>query len=179
MSALHIYTKCPYCSLHVGSLTICVIEQWDLSIHPLSSLSISVYLSVYLSLCLSPFSPSVSLLPPQVPLGDTECSEVEHRVSEGLLHRGQHMHGALPITGGQRWGLIVWMRASRQRNRCCPMCSRLPALLPAPGFADGFTDDVRDQVGAHKSCVLTWCYNVSTMLLKQDTSSMWANPMLC
>ncbi|XP_058630920.1 2-oxoglutarate and iron-dependent oxygenase domain-containing protein 2 isoform X3 [Onychostoma macrolepis] len=58
----------------------------------------------------------------QVPLSETECVEVEHHVTEGLLHRGQHMHGALPISSGTRWNLIIWMRASRERNKLCPMC---------------------------------------------------------
>ncbi|CAL8347632.1 unnamed protein product [Lota lota] len=91
-----------------------------------------------------------------VPLGDTECSEVEHRVGEGLLHRGQQMHGALPISSGQRWSLIVWMRASRQRNRRCPMCNQTPSLIQGTGFADGFTGDVGDEEGAQNtSCVPT------------------------
>ncbi|XP_059920190.1 2-oxoglutarate and iron-dependent oxygenase domain-containing protein 2 isoform X2 [Gadus macrocephalus] len=91
-----------------------------------------------------------------VPLGDTECSEVEHRVSAGLLHRGQQMHGALPIAAGQRWSLIIWMRASRQRNHRCPMCSQTPSLVRGEGFADGFTDGVGDEEGAQNaSCVLT------------------------
>uniref|UniRef100_UPI0037E91318 2-oxoglutarate and iron-dependent oxygenase domain-containing protein 2 isoform X2 n=1 Tax=Semicossyphus pulcher TaxID=241346 RepID=UPI0037E91318 len=75
----------------------------------------------------------------QVPLGESECSEVEHRVTEGLLHRGQHMHGALPISTGQRWNLIIWMRASRERNKLCPMCNRRPSLVKGDGMADGFT----------------------------------------
>ncbi|KAM9858856.1 2-oxoglutarate and iron-dependent oxygenase domain-containing protein 2 [Aulostomus maculatus] len=75
----------------------------------------------------------------QVPLSDTECSEVEHQVTEGLLHRGQHMHGALPISSGQRWNLIIWMRASQERNKLCPMCDRRPVLVEGEGFADGFT----------------------------------------
>ncbi|XP_069557630.1 2-oxoglutarate and iron-dependent oxygenase domain-containing protein 2 [Brachyistius frenatus] len=89
----------------------------------------------------------------QVPVSDTECSEVEHRVTEGLLHRGQHMHGALPISSGQRWNLIVWMRASRERNRLCPMCNRTPSLAAAEGFADGFTE--RSEAPANASCALT------------------------
>uniref|UniRef100_A0A3Q3L2T2 2-oxoglutarate and iron-dependent oxygenase domain containing 2 n=2 Tax=Labrus bergylta TaxID=56723 RepID=A0A3Q3L2T2_9LABR len=75
----------------------------------------------------------------QVPLGETECSEVKHVVTEGLLHRGQHMHGALPISSGQRWNLIIWMRASQERNKLCPMCNRRPTLVEGDGFADGFT----------------------------------------
>ncbi|XP_068461375.1 2-oxoglutarate and iron-dependent oxygenase domain-containing protein 2 isoform X2 [Clinocottus analis] len=75
----------------------------------------------------------------QVPLSEMECSEVQHRVTEGLLHRGQHMHGALPISSGQRWNLIIWMRASQERNKLCPMCNRKPTLVEGEGFADGFT----------------------------------------
>lgn len=77
----------------------------------------------------------------QVPLSETECVEVEHRVSEAVLHRGQHMHGALPITSGCRWNLVLWMRASRQRNRLCPMCDRAPRLQPSDGYGDGFTEE--------------------------------------
>ncbi|XP_061674556.1 2-oxoglutarate and iron-dependent oxygenase domain-containing protein 2 isoform X3 [Syngnathoides biaculeatus] len=75
----------------------------------------------------------------QVALSDTECSEIEHRACQGILHRGQHMHGALPISSGQRWNLIIWMRSSQERNRLCPMCNRKPVLVEGKGFADGFT----------------------------------------
>ncbi|XP_074493144.1 2-oxoglutarate and iron-dependent oxygenase domain-containing protein 2 isoform X1 [Sebastes fasciatus] len=88
----------------------------------------------------------------QVPLSEMECSEVEHRVSEGLLHRGQHMHGALPISSGQRWNLIIWMRASQERNQLCPMCNRRPTLVAGEGFADGFTQ--RDAL-LNTSCAMT------------------------
>ncbi|XP_067084112.1 2-oxoglutarate and iron-dependent oxygenase domain-containing protein 2 [Osmerus mordax] len=87
----------------------------------------------------------------QVPLNETECTEVQHRVGEGVLHRGQHMHGALPISSGQRWNLILWLRASQERNRLCPMCSRKPTLVEAEGFGDGFTKDPP----LNTSCVLT------------------------
>lgn len=75
----------------------------------------------------------------QVPISESECTEVQHKVTEGLLHRGQHMHGALPIASGQRWSLIIWMRASKVRNKLCPMCQRRPSLFEGHGFADGFT----------------------------------------
>ncbi|KPP74359.1 2-oxoglutarate and iron-dependent oxygenase domain-containing protein 2-like, partial [Scleropages formosus] len=75
-----------------------------------------------------------------VPLSESECVEVEHHVAEGLLHRGQQMHGALRISSGQRWNLIMWMRASQERNKLCPMCGQRPRLVHAEGFADGFTD---------------------------------------
>lgn len=77
----------------------------------------------------------------QVPLSETECMEVEHRVTEAVLHRGQHMHGALPISSGCRWNLVLWMRASRQRNLLCPMCNRSPRLQPSDGYGDGFTEE--------------------------------------
>ncbi|XP_021462046.2 2-oxoglutarate and iron-dependent oxygenase domain-containing protein 2 isoform X3 [Oncorhynchus mykiss] len=77
-----------------------------------------------------------------VPLSETACTEVEHKVTEGILHRGQHMHGALPISSGQRWNLIVWMRASQERNKLCPMCNKMPTLVEGEGFADGFTSDI-------------------------------------
>ncbi|XP_029917010.1 2-oxoglutarate and iron-dependent oxygenase domain-containing protein 2 [Myripristis murdjan] len=89
----------------------------------------------------------------QVPLSETECSEVEHRVTEGLLHRGQQMHGALPISSGQRWNLIIWMRASQERNKLCPMCNKRPTLVEGQGFADGFTS--RPAAWLNASCVLT------------------------
>lgn len=94
-----------------------------------------------------------SCRPLQVPLSETECSEVEHRVCEGLLHRGQHMHGALPISSGQRWNLIVWMRASQERNKLCPMCNKRPTLVEGEGFADGFT---KHPATPNPSCALTW-----------------------
>lgn len=95
----------------------------------------------------------MSFVPLQVPLSETECSEVEHRVTEGLLHRGQHMHGALPISSGQRWNLIIWMRASQERNSLCPMCNRRPTLVEGEGFADGFTKHSASLLNA--SCALT------------------------
>ncbi|TNM90122.1 hypothetical protein fugu_004356 [Takifugu bimaculatus] len=89
----------------------------------------------------------------EVPLSEAECSEVEHRVTEGLLHRGQHMHGALPISSGQRWNLIIWMRASQVRNKLCPMCNKKPVLMEGEGFADGFTKTC--DATSDASCVLT------------------------
>lgn len=73
-------------------------------------------------------------------------------MTEGLVHRGQHMHGALPISSGQRWNLIVWMRASQERNKLCPMCNRTPVLVEGEGFADGFTKS--RQAAADRPCVL-------------------------
>ncbi|XP_051954054.1 2-oxoglutarate and iron-dependent oxygenase domain-containing protein 2 isoform X1 [Xyrauchen texanus] len=89
----------------------------------------------------------------QVPLSETECVEVEHHVTEGLLHRGQHMHGALPISSGARWNLIIWMRASHERNKLCPMCGKRPTLVESEGYSDGFTMDPDDST-RNMSCSL-------------------------
>lgn len=65
--------------------------------------------------------------------------EVKHALTEGVLHRGQHRHGAMPITDGERTNLIIWMRASSVRNKLCPMCNEEPSLFPMTGFGGGFT----------------------------------------
>ncbi|CAM5101178.1 unnamed protein product [Natator depressus] len=65
--------------------------------------------------------------------------EIEHVISQGLLHRGGQIHGALPVTSGERWNLIIWMRSSAVRNQLCPMCNKKPELVDAEGFGDGFT----------------------------------------
>ncbi|KAK1160167.1 hypothetical protein AOXY_G21679 [Acipenser oxyrinchus oxyrinchus] len=88
----------------------------------------------------------------QVPISDSECVEIEHKVTCGLLHRGQQFHGALPITLGQRWNLIVWMRSSSVRNKLCPMCNKTPQLVEEVGFADGFTKDTFLQNAEQRTC---------------------------
>ncbi|XP_071427987.1 2-oxoglutarate and iron-dependent oxygenase domain-containing protein 2 [Pithys albifrons albifrons] len=81
--------------------------------------------------------------------------EVEHVGTQGLLHRGGQIHGALPIGSGQRWNLIVWMRSSSVRNRRCPMCNSRPRLVAAQGFGDGFTAAPQDAVpGTVDVCAL-------------------------
>lgn len=86
-----------------------------------------------------------------------ESVEVTHRPGYGLLHRGQHCHGALPIASGERCNFIVWMRSSQFRNHLCPMCDRRPQLEHADGYGDGFTGppppDHRPQPG--NTCSLT------------------------
>lgn len=79
-----------------------------------------------------------------VPLKETECSEYEHKAGVGLLHRGQHYHGALPIHTGERYNLIIWMRSSKVRNNLCPMCDRKPDLVQTIGYGDGFTQATVD-----------------------------------
>uniref|UniRef100_A0A4W5P8F5 2-oxoglutarate and iron-dependent oxygenase domain containing 2 n=1 Tax=Hucho hucho TaxID=62062 RepID=A0A4W5P8F5_9TELE len=80
-------------------------------------------------------------------------TEVEQEMTEGLLYRGQHMHGALPISSGQCWNLIVWMRASQERKKLCPMCKKKPTLVEGQGFTDGFTSDSGMSLLQNVSCV--------------------------
>ncbi|XP_071512979.1 2-oxoglutarate and iron-dependent oxygenase domain-containing protein 2-like isoform X2 [Panulirus ornatus] len=68
-----------------------------------------------------------------------------HHIGRGLLHRGQQLHGALPISEGVRYNLIIWMRSSQVRNELCPMCDEKPVLVPVKhGFGDGFTETTAD-----------------------------------
>jgi len=58
------------------------------------------------------------------PNADDEHLKVSHNVGRGVLHRGQHRHGALPITAGARYNLIVWCRSSAlSQNDSCESCS--------------------------------------------------------
>ena len=65
----------------------------------------------------------------------------EHRSGHGILHRGDHIHRALPIESGERWNLILWLRSSEHRNRDCPMCGEIPDLseVASGSYGDGFT----------------------------------------
>lgn len=63
-----------------------------------------------------------------------------HSIGYGCLHRGQQMHGALPIHSGERHNIIVWMRSSQIRNKCCPMCDNSPDLVEVEGMGDGFSE---------------------------------------
>ena len=65
----------------------------------------------------------------------------EHRPGHGILHRGDHIHRALPIESGERWNLILWLRSSEHRNRTCPMCGEKPDLseVASGSYGDGFT----------------------------------------
>ena len=74
----------------------------------------------------------------------TGYTAVPHNITQGVLHRGQHMHGAMPISEGERYNLIIWMRSSRVRNRLCPYCDQVPRLMEADGFGDGFTKESVD-----------------------------------
>ncbi|XP_011926689.1 PREDICTED: 2-oxoglutarate and iron-dependent oxygenase domain-containing protein 2 isoform X5 [Cercocebus atys] len=88
----------------------------------------------------------------QAPTALTEPLEVEHVVGQGVLHRGGQLHGARPLGTGERWNLVVWLRASAVRNRLCPMCRCEPDLVDDEGFSDGFT---REEPTTVDVCVLT------------------------
>ncbi|XP_025257475.1 2-oxoglutarate and iron-dependent oxygenase domain-containing protein 2 isoform X1 [Theropithecus gelada] len=88
----------------------------------------------------------------QAPTALTEPLEVEHVVGQGVLHRGGQLHGARPLGTGERWNLVVWLRASAVRNRLCPMCRREPDLVDDEGFSDGFT---REEPTTVDVCALT------------------------
>uniref|UniRef100_UPI00358E3A6C 2-oxoglutarate and iron-dependent oxygenase domain-containing protein 2 isoform X1 n=1 Tax=Myxine glutinosa TaxID=7769 RepID=UPI00358E3A6C len=70
---------------------------------------------------------------------ETEFQAVAHQLTFGILHCGQHRHGALPLSAGERWNLIVWLRASCVRNLYCPMCASKPELVETLGFGEGFS----------------------------------------
>jgi len=70
---------------------------------------------------------------------ETRYCECQHKLGYGLFHRGQQMHGALPLSAGVRHNLIMWMRSSVTRNQQCPMCHGKPDLVKINGTGDGFS----------------------------------------
>ena len=48
------------------------------------------------------------------------------------------MHGALDISKGERYNLIIWMRSSSVRSNGCPRYGETSKLVPFEGFGDGF-----------------------------------------
>ncbi|XP_047141969.1 2-oxoglutarate and iron-dependent oxygenase domain-containing protein 2 isoform X1 [Hydra vulgaris] len=66
-------------------------------------------------------------------------TRVEHKFGFGVLHQGHHLHGAMPISSGKRYNLIMWLRSSDVRNLRCPMCDSTPSLIETEGDGDGFT----------------------------------------
>ncbi|GIY88531.1 2-oxoglutarate and iron-dependent oxygenase domain-containing protein 2 [Caerostris darwini] len=74
-----------------------------------------------------------------VPIMESTCTIVPHKKGYGIFHRGQQLHGALPISKGERHNIILWMRSSSVRNKLCPMCNSSPVLSPSSGYGDGFT----------------------------------------
>ena len=63
---------------------------------------------------------------------------MNHKQGNGILHRGYHRHGAMPLEKGERYNLIIWMRSSSIRNKICPMCNEPPDLIVTEGDGDGF-----------------------------------------
>ncbi|XP_029777704.1 2-oxoglutarate and iron-dependent oxygenase domain-containing protein 2 isoform X2 [Suricata suricatta] len=88
----------------------------------------------------------------QAPSALARPLDVEHVVGQGILHRGGQLHGARPLGTGERWNLVIWLRASAVRNRLCPMCCRKPELVDDDGFGDGFT---REEPATVDVCALT------------------------
>jgi len=51
-------------------------------------------------------------------------------VGYAVLHRGQELHCALPISDGERLNLVIWMRSAAWRQSCgCPMCGSTARFL--------------------------------------------------
>lgn len=92
-----------------------------------------------------------------MPRDKTKYARFEHKKTIGLLHRGQHMHGAMPISEGERYNLIIWMRSSQQRNQLCPMCDEKPDLVESVGYGDGFTDEGGTEEGSSSHETLEMC----------------------
>ncbi|XP_074154996.1 2-oxoglutarate and iron-dependent oxygenase domain-containing protein 2 isoform X2 [Sminthopsis crassicaudata] len=85
----------------------------------------------------------------EVPKDETRYLELPNMPTYGVLHRGGQLHGALPLDSGERWNLIIWMRASVIRNVMCPMCKKPPQLVEDEGYGDGFTlEEGEPQSGA-------------------------------
>lgn len=93
----------------------------------------------------------------QMPRDETKYARFEHKKTIGLLHRGQHMHGAMPISEGERYNLIIWMRSSQQRNQLCPMCDEKPDLVESVGYGDGFTDEGGTEEGSSSHETVEMC----------------------
>uniref|UniRef100_A0A0B6ZL00 Fe2OG dioxygenase domain-containing protein n=1 Tax=Arion vulgaris TaxID=1028688 RepID=A0A0B6ZL00_9EUPU len=63
---------------------------------------------------------------------------MSHEIGHGILHCARQLHSALPITSGQRYNLVIWMRSSSIRNHMCPMCGETPSLVAVPFAGEGF-----------------------------------------
>lgn len=73
------------------------------------------------------FQPHVEWLAPRVSDGteitDDDVNErniVEFEPLMVIMHRGQHQHEALPLVGGERVNLVVWLFADGGRVRVVP-----------------------------------------------------------
>ncbi|CAG5115391.1 unnamed protein product [Candidula unifasciata] len=76
---------------------------------------------------------------------------IGHEVGHGILHCARQLHSALPITSGQRYNMVIWMRSSSVRNHMCPMCGQCPSLVAVPFAGEGFT--VPDTQQSDCSCL--------------------------
>jgi hypothetical protein len=57
--------------------------------------------------------------------------EIAHLPGQAILHRGKHRHGANPISGGERFNLILWCYSSKfERSHDNTRC---PAWCGGPG----------------------------------------------
>ncbi|XP_020825818.1 2-oxoglutarate and iron-dependent oxygenase domain-containing protein 2 isoform X1 [Phascolarctos cinereus] len=90
----------------------------------------------------------------EVSSSEVQYLEVPHVLGRGVLHRGGQLHGALSLESGERWNLIIWMRASSVRNQLCPMCGKPPELVEDEGYGDGFTRE-EGEPSTMNICTLT------------------------
>jgi hypothetical protein len=49
-------------------------------------------------------------------------SDIMPRAGCAVLHLGQHLHEVTPVTAGERYALIMWMRSQAYRAATCPCC---------------------------------------------------------
>jgi hypothetical protein len=61
--------------------------------------------------------------------------DIVHVPGRAILHRGRHRHGAHPITGGERYNLILWCNSSRYDGRHDKQHDPAFCGWPEPGAA--------------------------------------------
>ena len=61
--------------------------------------------------------PSFEVEHQETPWRSEEDFAIAHVPGRAILHRGRHRHGAHPITGGERYNLILWCGSSRYDSR--------------------------------------------------------------
>ena len=49
-------------------------------------------------------------------------ADITPRAGRAVLHLGQHLHEVTPVTAGERYALIMWMRSHAYRAATCPCC---------------------------------------------------------
>ncbi|ESN94615.1 hypothetical protein HELRODRAFT_164480 [Helobdella robusta] len=77
----------------------------------------------------------------ELKVGETALRYISlaHVKGSAIVHRGSLIHGAHPITRGNRSNMVIWARCSKIRNQKCPMCKSMPRLKEIPGIGDGFS----------------------------------------